>query len=340
MKFFERIFKKAESEKKTESNTVENEIPKKYVKLKDEFDRDLMLDKDVWIKDFLKPALQKNWNNLEVLYSIVLDAFNNDIFAEVKDATMRIYNLDKDKERGTNFLGIYYANNKMYSEAKSIYKKYMEEEKPSEIIFSNYGIVLEKEEKQAESQKYFWKALEINPNMQNPLNKVLEFSKAKSDEEYYKNLYKISTLPVSWRAKLVKANYEIKLGNMETALVDIEKALEESKYNSEAMTTALAIYGNNKRYDEIDKNVLSHFDPLKHGPYATSNVLKYLKIAERYTDALEILKYVSSFDWNEFTNDYIKYEEEFIEMKKNFESYDVTGSNKVFLTSKPTTTAY
>ena len=32
MKFFERIFKKAESEKKTESNTVENEIPKKYVK--------------------------------------------------------------------------------------------------------------------------------------------------------------------------------------------------------------------------------------------------------------------------------------------------------------------
>ena len=104
MKFFERIFKKAESEKKTESNTVENEIPKKYVKLKDEFDRDLMLDKDVWIKDFLKPALQKNWNNLEVLYSIVLDAFNNVIFAEVKDATMRIFNLDKDKERGTNFV--------------------------------------------------------------------------------------------------------------------------------------------------------------------------------------------------------------------------------------------
>jgi hypothetical protein len=28
MKFFERIFKKAESEKKTESNTVENEIQK------------------------------------------------------------------------------------------------------------------------------------------------------------------------------------------------------------------------------------------------------------------------------------------------------------------------
>ena len=159
MKFFERIFKKAESEKKTESNTVENEIPKKYVKLKDEFDRDLMLEKDVWIKDFLKPALQKNWNNLEVLYSIVLDAFNNDIFAEVKDATMRIYNMDKDKERGTNFLGIYYANNKMFNEAKSIYKKYMEEEKPSEIIFSNYGIVLEKEEKQAESQKYFCKSL-------------------------------------------------------------------------------------------------------------------------------------------------------------------------------------
>ena len=335
MKFFERIFKKAESEKKTESNTVENEIPKKYVKLKDEFDRDLMLDKDVWIKDFLKPALQKNWNNLEVLYSIVLDAFNNDIFAEVKDATMRIYNLDKDKERGTNFLGIYYANNKMYSEAKSIYKKYMEEEKPSEIIFSNYGIVLEKEEKQAESQKYFWKALEINPNMQNPLNKVLEFSKAKSDEEYYKNLYKISTLPNSWRAKLVKANYEIKLGNMETALVDIERSLEESNYNSEAITTALAIYGNNRKYDEIDRNVLSHFEPVKHGPYATSNVLKYLKIAERYADGLEILKHISSFEWNEFTNDFIKYEEDFIAMKKNFESYDVTATNKVFLTSKP-----
>ena len=183
MKFFKNLLKKVETKEKTEENAVENTDSKEYVKLKDEFDRDLMLEKDVWIKDFLKPALQKNWNNLEVLYSIVLDAFNNDIFAEVKDATMRIYNMDKDKERGTNFLGIYYANNKMFNEAKSIYKKYMEEEKPSEIIFSNYGIVLEKEAKQSESQKYFWKALEINPNMQNPLNKVLEITKNKRDEE-------------------------------------------------------------------------------------------------------------------------------------------------------------
>ena len=138
MKFFKNLLKKVETKEKTEENAVENTDSKEYVKLKDEFDRDLMLEKDVWIKDFLKPALQKN---LEVLYSIVLDAFNNDIFAEVKDATMRIYNMDKDKERGTNFLGIYYANNKMFNEAKSIYKKYMEEEKPSEIIFFFFFIV-------------------------------------------------------------------------------------------------------------------------------------------------------------------------------------------------------
>ena len=96
-----------------------------------------------------------------------------------------------------------------------------------------------------------------------------------------------------------------------------KKAESEKKTESNTVENEIPKkYGNNKRYDEIDKNVLSHFDPLKHGPYATSNVLKYLKIAERYTDALEILKYVSSFDWNEFTNDYIKYEEEFIEMKR------------------------
>ena len=337
MKFFKNLLKKVETKEKTEENAVENTDSKEYVKLKDEFDRDLMLEKDVWIKDFLKPALQKNWNNLEVLYSIVLDAFNNDIFAEVKDATMRIYNMDKDKERGTNFLGIYYANNKMFNEAKSIYKKYMEEEKPSEIIFSNYGIVLEKEAKQSESQKYFWKALEINPNMQNPLNKVLEFSKNKSDEEYYKNLYKISTLPNSWRAKLVKANYEIKLGNMETALVDIERSLEESDYNSEVVTAALAIYGNNKKYDEIENNILPYFNPVKHGPHATSNVLKYLKISEKYEDALYLIKNVSSLNWNQFTNEFIKYEDEFIQMKKNYEAANTNtnSGSKVLSISRP-----
>lgn len=110
---------------------------------------------------------------------------------------MRIYNLDKDKERGTNFLGIYYANNKMYSEAKSIYKKYMEEEKPSEIIFSLWDCSRKRREA-SRITKIFLESIRNKSKYAKSSNKVLEFSKAKSDEEYYKNLYKISTLPVSW----------------------------------------------------------------------------------------------------------------------------------------------
>lgn len=336
MSIFENLFKKKMVDGTSKTLKIGDNKPKKYVKLKDEFGRDLTIEKEMWVEEFLKPALKANWNNIEVLYGIVLDAFNNDIFADVKDAALRIYNLDKDKEKGTNFLGIYYANTNMYDEAKSIYEKYIENEKPSEIIFSNYGVVLEKEGRQAEAQKYFWKSLEINPNMQNPLNKIIEFSKNKSDEEYYKSLYKISTFPNSWRSKLLKANYEIKLGNIETALVDISKSLEESNYNSESLTAALAIYGNNKKYNEIENNILPYFEPMKHGPYATLNILKYLKISEKYNDALNILRYSSSFNWNEFTNDFIKHEEEFIAMKKKFESYDIQDeNNNVLLINKP-----
>ena len=337
MGLIKKIFTRKKSEMRTDNTDAENSTSEKFVKLKDEFDRDVIINKDVWIKDFLRPAIEKNWNNLEVLYSIILDAFNNNVFAEMKDAVMRIYNLDKDRERGTNFLGIYYANCDMNDDAKIIYEKYMETEEPSEIIFSNYAVILEKEGRISEAQKYFWKSIEIHPNMKNSLNKVLEFSKNKSNEEYYKNLYKISTLPNSWSAKLLKANYEIKLGNIETALVDIKNSLEESDYNSEVVTAALAIYGNNKKYDEIENNILPYFNPVKHGPHATSNVLKYLKISEKYEDALYLIKNVSSLNWNQFTNEFIKYEDEFIQMKKNYEAANTNtnSGSKVLSISRP-----
>ena len=100
------------------------------------------ITKDEWVEKFLKPSLEKNWNNFENLYKIILDAFHNNVINEVKEACFRLYNNDPIRERGTNILGVFYGQNKMYDSAVKVYEKYIETEKESPLIYSNYALML------------------------------------------------------------------------------------------------------------------------------------------------------------------------------------------------------
>ena len=113
MKIFD-IFKSTEDNNKNNEDIIENVVedslpevePEEEEKISyyDEFGKEHIVEKKKWVEKKLNPDIRKNWDNVEALYPIVLDAFSKGAYAEVQEACLRIYSMDKNKERKANIL--------------------------------------------------------------------------------------------------------------------------------------------------------------------------------------------------------------------------------------------
>jgi len=52
----------------------------------DEFGKEHKVEKKKWVEKKLNPGIKENWNNVEALYPIVLDAFSKEAYSEVQEA--------------------------------------------------------------------------------------------------------------------------------------------------------------------------------------------------------------------------------------------------------------
>ena len=84
MKIFD-IFKSTEDNNKNNEDIIENVVedslpevePEEEEKISyyDEFGKEHIVEKKKWVEKKLNPDIRKNWDNVEALYPIVLDAF-------------------------------------------------------------------------------------------------------------------------------------------------------------------------------------------------------------------------------------------------------------------------
>ena len=314
------LFKRS-SEKKEPKPEVSDHLlnENQEISYLDEFGKEQKISKAEWINQVLKPSIEKNWDDVEELYSIVLDSFSKNVYYEAKDACLRIYSLDNNKERKTNILGIYYIKNREYDQAIDLYKKYTFYEKPSEAIYSNYAKVLEKKDNLEEAEKLYLKALNLNPNSANAFKKYFDIIKKRNIAEYNAKLEEFAHLEDTWRAKLTLAVKCFKNGELEKGKKLLNTALRESEYDSEVMSIASGVYGMNNLFEEFENEILPHFNPENHGAYTAINILEYYKRAEDFEKGLELCKFTSKFPWFEFCDTFINYEKIFLNMKIKYD---------------------
>ena len=295
------------------------------------------ISKEEWIEKFLKPSLEKNWDNFEGLYKIILDAFHNNVINEVKEACFRLYNNDPIRERGTNILGVFYGQNKMYDNAVKIYEKYIESEKDSPLIYSNYALMLDEMGEKDKANLYYKESLKLDPNIANVLSILLEKAqKEKENKKYVEIFEEISEIPGSWRAKLYLGSIKLKERNVPKANALFTKALEESGQSDEAVAFISGAYIKEEYYDEVKKVILPIFNPEIHGPYATLNVLKMFHKTFDYINGLNLLKFVSVFKWENFGEEFIKYETLLNEVRLEIENRkDIELKNRSFSIKSP-----
>ncbi len=302
----------------------------------DEFGKEQKMPKDEWIEDILKPSINGNWTNEEELYLIILDSFSKKIYEEAKIACLRLYSIDTNKIRKTNTLGLFYIKTEQYNEAIELYSRYISNESPSEVIFTNYAKVLEMTNNIEEAEKNYIKALSLNPNSETAFHNFFRIVKKRNLLEYENRLKQYADAPGTWRAKLKISVDYFKSGNKQKGDYYLINALKESKYNTEVMAMASGIYSANNLFAEFEKYILPVFNPEKHGAFTALNVLEYYKRKGNYKKGLELCKFVSKFAWIEYEKNFKKFEEEFFNMiPSNIEKKKKEPHESFFSTNAP-----
>jgi putative tetratricopeptide repeat-containing domain protein len=345
MKIFD-IFKSTEDNNKNNEDIIENVVedslpevePEEEEKISyyDEFGKEHIVEKKKWVEKKLNPDIRKNWDNVEALYPIVLDAFSKGAYAEVQEACLRIYSMDKDKERKANILGTYYIKTGVYDRAIEMYKKYLSSETATESIYVNYATALERADRTWEAESIYLRALKLNPNSVAAFRNYFKLIRRKGTKEYLKQLEKFSSERGSWRAKLTLATDYFKRGDKDNGNIYLRDALRESSYNAETMAVASGIYSMNHLFEELEQYVFPFYIPEKHGAYTTLNILEYYKVKKDYKKGLELCKFTSKYSWPEFFDKFIAYEDEFLRIRSEAEQNgQKEGGSSFFSTNYP-----
>ena len=345
MKIFD-IFKSTEDNNKNNEDIIENVVedslpevePEEEEKISyyDEFGKEHIVEKKKWVEKKLNPDIRKNWDNVEALYPIVLDAFSKGAYAEVQEACLRIYSMDKDKERKTNILGTYYIKTGAYDRAIEMYKKYLSSETATESIYVNYATALEGADRTWEAESIYLRALKLNPNSVAAFRNYFKLIRRKGTKEYLKQLEKFSSEKGSWRAKLTLATDYFKRGDKDNGNIYLRDALRESSYNAETMAVASGIYSMNHLFEELEEYVFPFYIPEKHGAYTTLNILEYYKVKKDYKKGLELCKFTSKYSWPEFFDKFIAYEDEFLRIRSEAgQNGQKEGGSSFFSTNYP-----
>ena len=347
MKIFN-IFKHSEEKEnsapdneKSLENLKENFLPEtppeeiEKISYYDEFGKEHIVEKSRWVEKKLKPTIRENWNNIEALYPVVLDAFSKEAYSEVMEACFRIYSKDSNKERKTNILGTYYIKTGVFDQAIELYRKYLLSETGTESIYINYAKALEGTGRFREAKIIYLRALKINPNSVAAFRSYFNFIRKKENKEYIFQLERFSSEKGAWRAKLTLATEYFKKGDKEKGTFYLKEALRESGYNAETMSVASGIYSLNSLFEELEQYVFPFFDPEKHGAYTTLNILEYYKVKRDFRKGLELCKFTSKFAWMEFYDKFLSYEKEFLKIRNENLNWENKNGNRFFATNFP-----
>src|SRR5690606_28975961 len=106
MGFFSKLFKKENSSppQSAAGSAAAQADPRQdpsLIQIYDQYGRELYLTREQWRQDILPGSLKSNWNNVEVLYNLIVTSLNDGFAAEVLDAGEQLYRLESDSVRGT-----------------------------------------------------------------------------------------------------------------------------------------------------------------------------------------------------------------------------------------------
>ncbi|MDD2888183.1 MAG: hypothetical protein PHY66_10300 [Aliarcobacter sp.] len=263
----------------------------------DEMGKEYYVTKRVWIKDILIPNLEKNYDNPDELYTLIITALNDGLHEFVVDASYKLYEIDKERERAGCIYAIVLMKNKRLDEAKLVLEKTIQEIGKTGVLLTNLAKVYADWNDFEMVEKILFEGLELDPNQNNGMDWYLSLHKGKDGEEgYHKALIKLSKIKDAWRPLLYLADISLKNKDINTAmsyykkilsinpnppsdcLIHISSSLGLNNYIEELITFIEPIFNENIREFGLGNNLIKAYIDSKEYEKANIIIEKYFAL--------------------------------------------------------------
>jgi tetratricopeptide (TPR) repeat protein len=243
----------------------------------DSFGREVRVKRQDWYNNVLVAAVQKEWNDAERLFSLIVQALQDKFFPEMVEPAERLREIDPNKERSATLLAVVYLNVKRLADAERVLNEHVQAEGESGIVLANLAKVYFGQGDEKRALDTIWRALEMDPNQSNGLGWYESLHREKEGTEAGLDaLRRVAALPASWRAQTWLARAALQAGQLEKALEYYDESLARAgtPVPGELLMQMSADLGGHGHLQELLRLTEPRFDIALHGLNVGNNLIK------------------------------------------------------------------
>jgi tetratricopeptide (TPR) repeat protein len=251
MIFHRKVFSKKEQGSEASSageklSKVDPANDPNIIKVFDGYGREMFITKQQWKDNVLLGNLEKEWNNSDQLYGMLVRALQDGFAADVIPYAERILN---------DFLSAHGEDG---------------------VVLTNLAKVHSRRGDDARAESILWHALEVDPNQDNGLDWYVAIHRDRGGESSALDAYRrVAAIPRSWRAQLWLARDALQSKDLAAAQTLYTEALAraERPVPPDLLMQMIGDLGNNGYLAEIIRLVEPCFDPAFHGLRVGNNLI-------------------------------------------------------------------
>jgi tetratricopeptide (TPR) repeat protein len=243
----------------------------------DSFGRQVSLTLDRWRSLIFEPTLKAAWNQPDELAACVSRSMQDGLTTEALPASARLLELEPRVPRAVALHAAVLRSLKRFDEAQSLLEKHLEGEGDSlAALLGLLQVFLAKENNQ-EARPIVSRILLLDPNNSLAYRTFIDAARRDAGASGEQQaIYRIATLPNSWRARLWIAKRQLDEGDLEAALQTYDEALNMTARPVPedflmGMTGDLGMHNHAAEMVALGEPL---FDPMHHGLNVGNNLMK------------------------------------------------------------------
>ncbi len=336
MSLFRRLFRKPASTPSQESQASSSPNDAELITVYDKYGRQMQIPKSEWRDKVLGPNLKQAWDQPDQLYSFILSAFRDKLFAEVEDAAKRLAATDPHPDRGATTLAIVYQQTDRHALAEEILLAHTQAHGEDGVVLTNLAKSQDALGRHDEAMQTLWRALELDPNQDIALlwYEVVEREKRGKDAGLAA-FKRVAALPCSWRAQLWVARAALEAGELDEAIALYEESLAAAgdPPPTDALQQITGDLGRQGHLVEAITLVSSRYDFERHGIEVGNNLIKTYFDLGQLDHARSLLTQLQSLQRPDYQEHLAHWED--VIAKADFETRDAPDPASVQIQAIP-----
>jgi tetratricopeptide (TPR) repeat protein len=271
------LFKKRA--KKPEAVAAQPVVPD-TIKVVDSYGRPMEIARSEWRDKMLLPALRQHWDEPDELYRLIVQALDDGMVADVREASARLVQIDPMIERGHAIDAIVRLKLDDTRGAEASLRAAMLAIGETGTLLTNLAKVQYQAGDETKALQTLERGLSLDPNQENGLGWWCALVQERSGETGVdEELQRLAAWEGSWRPRLLLGQRALQRGDAPVAIEHFRHVLAVNPDGADVLMIVGGALGQAGLLGEALQLIVPVFDVERHDPRAAFNLLQiYLQL--------------------------------------------------------------